>query len=100
MGITRIQSNWINMYDVIVIYLLVGLVVTSESLFKVCKLLFSGAPEGKKYRTAWKEIVAESHMPVAFAVFFTVFVGVIQIILRIFLWPVTVVALYMKHNKD
>jgi cytochrome b561 len=88
------------LFDILMIYLFVGVSVTLESLYRIGRLLLTDDKPAQDYRNNWKEIVAESHMPILLAAFLTVVIGSIQICLRILLWPVTVVALYIKYNKD
>jgi hypothetical protein len=87
-------------FDIIMIYLFVGVSVTLESLYRIGRLLLTDDEPAREYRNNWKEIVADCKMPVSLALFLTIVIGVLQIALRIILWPVTVVALYIKYNKD
>lgn len=88
------------MFDILMIYLFVGVSVTLEPLYRIGRLLLSDDAPAREYRNNWVEIVKDSHMPVALALFLTIVIGILQIGLRIILWPTTVVALYIKYNKD
>lgn len=88
------------MYDIFMIYIFAGVAVTLEPFYRVGRLLFGSEKAAVDYRDNWHEIVADSHMPTWLAVIITLIVAAFQFTLRILLWPVTVVALYAKYNKD
>lgn len=88
------------LFDILMIYLFVGVSVTLEPIYRIGRLLFTDDKKARDHRNAWKEIVADSKMPLVMAIFLTVVISILQISLRIILWPVTVVALYIKYNND
>lgn len=88
------------MNDWIAIYLFAGVAVSLEPIWRIIMLLVSNKPAARKYRANWTDIVETSNMPIVIAVILTAVIGVFQLGIRILLWPITVVHLYFKYNKD